>query len=257
MTSLSGKVYDCFIFFNEVDLLKVRLEEMYNYVDHFVLVESEETFRGKPKPSYYLENIEQFEKWADKIIYVFNSGHYESISPWPREAYQRNQIMKGLVDANDDDIILISDVDEIVRGCDVQRVIDSVMLHPKAVTGCIQPMYYFFFNRRFHGKDADWQGTQATTYRTLKLSNPETVRTTTSSYHVHNSGWHFSSIGYDNFIQKLKAFSHKEYDTASYLNNLDSLLINLEMVPIDDTFPKFIQENQDYFRHIKFIDESN
>ena len=96
-----AKIYDCFLFYNELEILNIRLHEMYDHVDKFVLVESEETFRGGPKPLYYQENKHLFEKFADKIIHVIIEGHYEPQNPreywkvWEREHFQRDQIIAG------------------------------------------------------------------------------------------------------------------------------------------------------------------
>ena len=67
------KVYDCFIFFNELDLLELRLETLDPYVDHFVISECDSTFSGEDKPFYFEENKEKFSKFLDKIIYIKKS----------------------------------------------------------------------------------------------------------------------------------------------------------------------------------------
>ena len=113
ITSTSPTIYDCFTFFNELEILKIRLNEMYDAVDYFVLVESEETFRGAPKPLFFYENKNAFTRYKDKIIHIIVKGKFETGSPWAREAFQRNQIMRGLENCKKNDIILISDVDEI------------------------------------------------------------------------------------------------------------------------------------------------
>ena len=70
LTKHKGEIYDCCIFFNEIDLLQIRLKELYDYVDHFVIVEAEETHRGVPKPLHFPANQHLFAKYLDKIIYV-------------------------------------------------------------------------------------------------------------------------------------------------------------------------------------------
>src|SRR5277367_3065030 len=89
------KIYDCFLFFNELELLEIRLNEMYEYVDYFVLVESTESFVGKPKPLYYAQNKERFNQFNDKIIHVIVSDSFRG-GYWEREYFQRNRIMDGL-----------------------------------------------------------------------------------------------------------------------------------------------------------------
>ena len=108
-------IYDCFTFFNELDLLEIRLNVLNDVVDRFVLVEAGQTHTGKPKRLLYEENKLRYSKFADKIIHVridsFPSGH----DAWWNENYQRNAIMQGLKCAKDDDIVMISDLDEIPR----------------------------------------------------------------------------------------------------------------------------------------------
>ncbi|MGN1154356.1 MAG: glycosyl transferase GT17 family protein, partial [Candidatus Gastranaerophilaceae bacterium] len=105
-------IYDCFTFFNELDLLEIRLNVLNDYVDKFVLVESTKTFTGMDKPLYYKENKERFSHFNDKIIHIVLDETPNEYA-WHNECIQRNSISKGLTNCNDDDIILISDLDEI------------------------------------------------------------------------------------------------------------------------------------------------
>ena len=108
-------IYDCFTFFNEIDLLEIRLNVLRDVVDRFVLVEVGETHTGKRKPFYFKDNIHRFDLFRDRIIYVgiesFPPGH----DAWWNENYQRNAILRGLSNARSDDVIMISDLDEIPR----------------------------------------------------------------------------------------------------------------------------------------------
>ena len=76
-------IYDCFIFFNELDLLEIRLSELYNYVDYFVIVEANKTFKGKSKPFYFEENKQKYKKYLDKIIHVKVYDMPKSSFPMP------------------------------------------------------------------------------------------------------------------------------------------------------------------------------
>jgi beta-1,4-mannosyl-glycoprotein beta-1,4-N-acetylglucosaminyltransferase len=108
-----SKIYDCFSFYNEVDLLEIRLEELYDHVDHFVISEAGTTHSGKPKDFILLDNWERFKPWADKIIHVKVDDMPGVIDGncWHNERHQRNCLERGLVDATDDDILLVGDVD--------------------------------------------------------------------------------------------------------------------------------------------------
>src|SRR4051812_5983866 len=91
-------IYDCFTFFNELDLLEIRLNELDPVVDKFVLVEATKTHQGKEKPLYFTMNKSRYEKFLPKIIHVVVDTYpdYEGQSAWLLEHHQRNMIMKGL-----------------------------------------------------------------------------------------------------------------------------------------------------------------
>ncbi len=109
-------IYDCFLFFNEIQLLRLRLAELSPVVERFVLVEATRSFTGHPKPLHFENNRHLFEEHLEKICHIVVDdlpAKYESA--WDMEAHQRNAILRGLTEANPDDIIAISDVDEIPR----------------------------------------------------------------------------------------------------------------------------------------------
>jgi beta-1,4-mannosyl-glycoprotein beta-1,4-N-acetylglucosaminyltransferase len=246
-------IIDCFTFFNEFDVLKIRLEELYPVVDRFVLVESNKTFRGQTKP-YYFSESKDFYKYSDKIVVVkltddndFNvDEHHE---PWEREYWQRNQIMQGLTDCNDDDIVLISDVDEIPRRSAIRDLvfddIESIEL-----TG-------FSYSVNMH--DCGFYTIKAVRYGFI--SSPQKIRTTPPQSIVKNGGWHFSSLGDEHHIShKLKSFAHWELDVPErtdpekirqrMLSGKDILgdghqYVRLE---IDDSWPEEIKNNREYWR---------
>lgn len=108
-------IYDCMGFFNEVDLIKLRLEVLSPYVDHFVIVESKKTYRGDDKPLVFQEHIDEFAEYMDKIIYITSDDDTEwnGDGDWTVETHQRNLMVRGLEQCDLDDIVIISDVDEI------------------------------------------------------------------------------------------------------------------------------------------------
>ena len=112
-------VYDCFPFFNELDLLEIRLNELDAVVDKFVLVEATRTFQKEPKPLYYEENKERFKKFEHKIIHVVVDEYpgffakFRIPTAWDYDNHQKNQVKKALKDCKPDDDIIISDLDEI------------------------------------------------------------------------------------------------------------------------------------------------
>lgn len=113
-----NKIVDCFTFFNELDLLEIRLAYLYDVVDYFVIVEADSSYNGQIKDMVFAENQERFLPFKDKIIYVpISLQHFgdKSGTAWEREEYQRNCISQGVIGLNltDTDLVLVSDLDEI------------------------------------------------------------------------------------------------------------------------------------------------
>lgn len=257
-SSASAKVYDCFLFFNELEILDIRLHEMDEEVDYFVLVESAETFRGHPKPLYFEQNKERYVAFKDKIIHVIVDEHLETDDPWAREKFQRNQIMRGLQNCSNKDIILISDVDEIIRA-EAIPLIENHIKHHSFMVGCDQVMYYFQLNR-FKPDWRRWRGSIGTSYRFLKTTTPEHLRKERRSCpEIQDAGWHFTWMGgIERIIRKDEAYSHgrtiSDFDAEKA--RWEKEIADLPFIPIDKTFPRYIRRNIDYFRSIKFIAES-
>jgi len=113
-----NKIIDCFTFFNELDLLEIRLKYLYDSVDYFVIVEADTSFNGKSKKLIFQGNMKRFFPFMEKIIYVpINMKYFDEGKrvAWKREEYQRNCIKEGLKKLNlkDKDLVLIGDIDEI------------------------------------------------------------------------------------------------------------------------------------------------
>ena len=117
-------VYDCFQFFNELDILKLRLHIMNPVVDRFVISEATETFSGNPKPLYYEENKEMFAEFADKIIHVVVDDTPPGYTH-DRDTFQKNAVGRGLKDCTDEDIIIFSDLDEIPNPEKIKEILQN------------------------------------------------------------------------------------------------------------------------------------
>jgi beta-1,4-mannosyl-glycoprotein beta-1,4-N-acetylglucosaminyltransferase len=120
------RLFDCFTFFNELDLLELRLLELDPLVHRFVLVEAPQTFTGLPKPLHFKLNRDRFERFLPKIVYVELEEFPASlVSAWDREYFSRRAIMRGLTGAAPDDLVLISDVDEIPKPANLEATLRS------------------------------------------------------------------------------------------------------------------------------------
>jgi beta-1,4-mannosyl-glycoprotein beta-1,4-N-acetylglucosaminyltransferase len=143
---LKRKVFDCFPFWKEFDVLEVRLNELNDVVDKFIIVESAYTHSGENKPFYLKENLQRFAKFKDKIILTSIDRFRQNDSPNQREIFQRNVIGKVLKEnnASKEDLIIISDCDEIPRALTIR----DLTINPR---NCILELdgYISYFNLYF------------------------------------------------------------------------------------------------------------
>lgn len=256
-------VYDCFPFFNELELLKVRLDELNDVVDYFVLVESIETQRGSSKPLYFNDNKDLFKKYLPKIIHIKVKEHHPEMEMWDREHFQRNCIARGLKNCQKDDVILISDLDEIPRSnivTGLKKLLKTSFhgkkSHAKAIAFALEQDIFFFQLNRQGGWDK-WHGTVATTFYELNKKNPQYFRELRDKLpYLNNAGWHFTWMGgKDKIRQKLVSVVEGNSDGLSMSDEaLDNWIeSHSRILPIDATFPKYIQKNQDYLKSMGFI----
>lgn len=198
-------IVDGFTFFNELDVLDVRLHTLKDVVDRFVLVESIQTFAGKPKPLYFEENKSLFKKFP--ITHIVVDDMPDTENRWDREIFQRNAIERGLGELSGNDWVLISDVDEIPFP-------QSIVATPRVWS---MTTYYYDVNHIIDvyqegpvlGQFRDFTGAQKQRDRRYRF--PAT----------HHQCWHFSFFGgVGRVTDKIHAFSHAEYDTPEIAGKL-------------------------------------
>jgi hypothetical protein len=224
------KIYDCFTFYNELDLLDIRLQEMHTAVDHFVIVEATTTFQNTPKPLYLKDNWDRYAKYHDKIIHVVVDDMPGSADPWENEEFQRNAILRGLVTANPEDLAIVSDVDEVIRASAVNQMRNS----DSHVFGLRMPYFNFKLNYMLNDtveKYCVW----AVASKVAIIGQPEELRNgrwglNTFGYGeklalvelIEHAGWHFTYMGDTEFIKnKIRSFSHAELNTTNVLDQID------------------------------------
>jgi hypothetical protein len=252
------KVIDAFIFYNEIEILKYRLEYLNDSVDMFVLVEARLTFTGKPKELYYEKNKHLFEEYNHKILHVvvdMKDFMDEKISPWDREKYQRNYIKNGLeqLNLNDEDIIILSDTDEIPNVNAIEYVKNFNYNNCNCIFMLEQDFYYYNLNT-IATNNYKWYFSKIGFFKDFKKNEMEEIRhkKTNNNYEViNNGGWHFSYFGSPEFIKnKIMNFSHQEFANETYTNREH---INYCINNNKDLF------NRDYihFRYISFEENKN
>lgn len=218
LSLITVMIYDCFLFNNELDLLEVRIAFLFNTVDYFVIAESRQTFSGLPKRLYFKENEQRYIDYQSKIIHL-EIPETPLLGDWETEYFQRDYIHSVIDKCHDDDLVVISDLDEIPN-------LDGVMKEVKIQEPTILVMnsYYYYLNFKTNEK---WYYPLIAPCKMLRNFNVGNRRNfvdlrpavfeSSSIY----GGWHFSYLfGNDilKYVSKIKSFSHQEYNTAYYLN---------------------------------------
>lgn len=253
-------IYDCFIFNHELEMLEIRLNILDKHVDYFVLTESKTTFSGKEKPLHYLENKKMFEKWNDKIIH--NVIEIPPVSsPWDREIYSRNSALYA-VSYQDDDLLLTSDLDEIPNPLAIENVKNNITDNEHITFK--QNCYTYYLNN-YHTDM--WFGTRASKYSYLKNKTIDEIREATEdilkiSGRIQDfGGWHFTYCGdTDHIKEKINSFCDVDLNNELIIGNIENNLTknsdiffrnkNYTPINIDESFPEFIKNNQERFRHL-------
>jgi len=242
------------MFYDEELLLDIRLNILDQYVDFFVIVESEYFHNGKKRKLKF--DINKFKKFENKIIYIIHKNEPDGIinlndkdnedaksyklilNAHLRENDQRNHISQGLAKADNDDLILISDVDEIpnFNSIDLSKIANQIIIFE-------QDIFYYKFNRYL--PNFKWFGTKAC--KKKKLISPQWLRNIKNKkfyfwrvdtffsknryinkLFIQNGGWHFSNIKNANDLElKLKSYlHHRDYEVEELGYNKINELIN-------------------------------
>lgn len=269
-------VYDCFQFFNELDILKIRLNVLSPVVDKFVISEATETFSGLKKPLYYEENKEMFAEFADKIIHVVVDDTPEGDTHY-RDTFQKNAVTRGLEGCTDDDIIIFSDLDEIPNPDKIREILND--FQDDKIYHFAQRLFYCYLNMEevsgsllsyageFEGvAHKKWIGTKMLSYKLLREQNlllgdlrfPERKEI---GIRVDDGGWHFGYMGghgekdiKKRVQEKVISAAHQEYNSKHVLSQVtdqikdgkDIFGRNAKFVrcEIDDSFPQYIRDHQ-------------
>ena len=253
------KLFDCFMFYDEELLLDIRLNVLDKYVDFFIIVESEYFHNGKKRELKF--DINKFKKFENKIIYIvhknepagiikLNDRDDEGIKSYKlifnahlRENDQRNHISKGLTGADNNDLILVSDVDEIpnLHSINLSKINNQIIIFE-------QDIFYYKFNRYL--PNFTWYGTKAC--KKKYLLSPQWLRNIKNKkfsfwrvdtffsknryinkLFIQNGGWHFSNIKNANDLElKLKSYlHHRDYEVEELgYNKIKELINNNETI---------------------------
>ncbi len=306
---VSLKVYDCFTYYGEEDMLDFRLHVLDPYVDFFVISECDVAFSGKAHEPVFLQHKGRFKKFEHKIIYKLwtdtpthfpdvlselaeeneNTSkdalyrnkilrsfetyrQYHNYEPhWIRDFYQKECVLRGLLDADPDDIVLISDLDEIPRPEVVQKII-SDGVPPDNWYHLLMDFHQYFFNvRKPAGLESVWYGTKIIRWGLLKELGANYIRNSKDKgIVVPKAGHHFSFCGGPDLVkEKIQASGHVEFNHPVVIENIQKNIDNdqdlyfrygglkFDVVDIDESFPEELRNNlSKYRKFIKNYDDS-
>ncbi|MDR3456733.1 MAG: hypothetical protein P4N60_04765 [Verrucomicrobiae bacterium] len=275
-------IFDCFTFFNELELLELRLHELAGVVDKFVVVEARRTHSNQPKPLHFQENRARFAQFEDKIIHVVVEEVPDTTDAWVIERFQRDAIARGLGGCRPDDWVLVSDVDEIPRAAVVAKISRETPYHDNLFSNAVHAAlnskmvkavfhrkgfrrrlrknhpFVLKFEQTLHRhylncvsvRPRFWYGTRMLRFRDFSAANELRF----SGYKiVKDAGWHFTFMGgADRIREKIVAYAHQEFNQRQFtepaavtkrIESGKSLFDRdeqLEFVPLDETFPRFV-----------------
>lgn len=279
-------VYDCFPFFNELELLEIRLNELDAVVDQFVLIEATRTHQKKPKSLVYNENKERFKRFHSKINHIILDKYptfftkFRPVKNWHYEKHQREMLKLGLNELQDNDRVIISDLDEIPSADAVSRGLNEdlpIIFEQRFYSYYLNNLCTFFDTggqslvaQRTIDNIGFWRGSVMVTGHVMKeLKSANKVRRLRdvgddSVKVLLDAGWHFTSVGeVERIITKLESFAHAEFnkDELKKKDRIEKLITNgnslfpdnastFQLIELDDTLPLFLSENESMFSHL-------
>ena len=263
MKALGGtpRLFDCFLFFRELDILEIRLTELWDRVHRFVLIESEMDFAGNAKPLYFAENRERFAAFADKIEHiVVQDGPADPGARFAVQHHQRDQALRGLGEAGPNDLTMISDVDEIPKVERLETACEAVsggtafalfrmphhsmrlnLIHPgKIITGPRlvrardfgRPHLVRRLKNAYWKSAPGWLDQIPTRFNAWRACGRPLARAT-----IEDGGWHLSSVGTADFLDaKHRAFADDEIGMAENRTNAVLAEVEAARASVAETF---------------------
>ena len=262
------KIYDCFTFFNELELLEVRLSELYDTVDFFVIAESDTSHTGLKKEYNLEKNLHIYNQYLDKIRYIKVNDMPETTDSWVRENFQRNALSRGLEDAEPEDLIIVSDLDEIPRSEMINLIKEDNQGWERFILNCPQFRHRLNYMKIYDRNN--YPNIIVTRYNQFTCPQQEREYTffwnhkPSDTVILDHGGWHFTYFGDDDRVKyKIQNFAHTELNIPDIIDNIDlekilaekrgfqpDLNEKFEYVIVDDYFPKAVTENMEKWKHL-------
>ena len=222
---------DAFTYFNEKELVELRLKYLNSIVDYFVVIESNITFTGKKKtwnfPEVLNKNLKEF---SNKIQYYQLNIELDKIKNeeswiidnikgddfWRIENFQRNYIKIVCKKFSDNDILIISDLDEIPSIKKLNFILSSDF---KKIEPVAFEQHLFHLDCNFLRLES-WRGSIVTTIKACNEHSPQKFRRLRNKItHFTDAGWSFSSFGgYERVKKKIESYAHSEHNNDKFKN---------------------------------------
>ena len=269
MSKEEQRIFDCFTFYNEFDLLELRIKELWDVVDFFVIAEANTTHQNRPKSFYLKDNWTQFEKYASKIRHIMIEDMPNSPDTWVNERFQRRCIARGLYDLTPNDIVITSDCDEIPRAEVIKTIKNDHNDYDRYMLSI--PVFLFKLNYLMTIPNVMHKNIAVTRGRVYK--DPQYEReylfpwaqreSSAKVITIKHSGWHFSYFGKTDFaINKIQNFAHAETNVPNIVDrlNVDKMIERkvgiaweegterFEYVVIDDYFPNTVLNDLEKYK---------
>ena len=277
------KVVDAFPFFNELDLLEIRLNLLDPYVDCFILSEATKTFSGLDKPLYYNENKERFEKFNNKIIHnIVEDTTSPDLHPYERDVFQKDNIKKVILEnISDGDAVIWGDVDEVPNPeavAELESYFEQDTIFHFAQDNCMGYLNLVETSGAIRAMTPDWEpedniskwlGTKLVGKSIIEkytMSQLRSKQENETNSRISPGGWHWSYVGSeglsveDRILKKLECAAHLESNTEEVRNNVSKVKKNQDplgrtyanyvVVPIDESYPRYILDNIEKFESI-------
>lgn len=284
-------IYSCSMFCSELELLMIKLEMLDPVVDFFVISESNFTHSGKPKELVFKNNSNIFKKFEHKIIHQVildtpsdytnlkenplrdpdynlvvrkvnsQKNRHLNLEHYGRDCFEKESLIRALHFAKDDDVILLSDLDEIVKSEKLKSVLDN--FNQNEIYYFYHDTYYYYLNLK---SSEPSYGTIALSYKNFKEKSHSAMREDRQGIFIPDAGYHWTYLGNAyNVRNKIESFSHQELNTDDIKSNLGFKIKNavsmgmdlygrrqnFQILPITtEYFPEYLVNNRGLYDHL-------
>ena len=262
-------IFDCFQYFNEDHIADLRFNILNKFVDFFIIVESTVNHQGETRKLHF--DINKYKKFKSKIIYIEVNDTPENIKKPHKggeslvEQHQRNSIWKGLKKCHDDDLVILSDVDEIPN-------LNKLNIFDKSKYGVFSQKMFMYKLNLLNLNENKWHGSKIC----LKKKNKKTqmlkklkikkypfwrIDKPKNLQIIDNGGWHFAYLqSPENISKKIKSFAHGEFNTKEFsdeteikkkIKNNEDIFgrgNRIKKIQIDESYPDYILNNKEKFK---------